>query len=90
MCEVTARVAVALKSSVEETAQTREAVALLNDQAGSQGWLQLMIQDVIYMDIIGYLWPYMWYIGVQFRILKFPCHQGDVATPWVQGPGRRR
>lgn len=32
MCEVTARVAVALKSSVEETAQTREAVALLNDQ----------------------------------------------------------
>ena len=33
MCEVTARVAVALKSSVEETAQTREAVALLNDQA---------------------------------------------------------
>ena len=35
MCEVTARVAVALKSSVEETAQTREAVALLNDQAGA-------------------------------------------------------
>lgn len=32
MCEVTARVAVALRSSVEETAQTREAVALLNDQ----------------------------------------------------------
>ena len=33
MCEVTARVASALKSTVEETAQTREAVALLNDQA---------------------------------------------------------
>lgn len=33
MCEITARVAVALKCAVEESAQTREAVALLNDQA---------------------------------------------------------
>ncbi|CAK9011472.1 unnamed protein product, partial [Durusdinium trenchii] len=32
MCEITARVAVALKCAVEESAQTREAVALLNDQ----------------------------------------------------------